>query len=80
MYPMWGHASSSYMPASCSVGPGSVPGQVDVGFVVNELALRHVSDPDTSGLPCQYHSTSASFFSFIYHRRCVNLVTDSVVV
>jgi hypothetical protein len=43
MYPKWGHASSCYMPVFCSVTLVSIPGQVDVGFVMNELALGQVS-------------------------------------
>jgi len=59
---MWGHASSSYMPASCSVGPGSVPGQVDVGFVVEDLGASIKFPPEH----CQHHSTSTSLsHSFI---------------
>ena len=43
IYSKWGNTSSYYMLTSCSVAPGSIPGQVNVVCVVDDLALGQVS-------------------------------------
>jgi hypothetical protein len=46
-------------PASHRGGPGSIPGSVHVGYVVDKVALGQVFPPSTSVSPCRFHSTGA---------------------
>jgi hypothetical protein len=58
--------------------PGFGTRPIHFGFVVDEVALGQVFSPSTSVFPCRPHSTNAPY-SFIRHRPCINVATDSVI-
>ena len=58
------HGSGGQLPACHCEGPGSIPGQSHLGFVVDKMALGKVFLPALT-FPCQYHSTIAPY-TFIH--------------
>ena len=65
------HASGSQLLACHCGGPGSIPGQSCLGFVVDKVALEWVFLPVLQFSPVTIILPLLHTHSFIYHPRCV---------
>jgi hypothetical protein len=65
------HGSDGQLPACHCRGPGSIPGQSHLGFVVDKVALGWVFLPALQFSPVSIIPPLLHTHSFIYHPYCI---------